>query len=161
MSDRLPACTIYQPWASLIVAGCKPYEFRGRPSPKRYDGQRIALHAGARQIVPCEIVDLLRRLRSSDAWSTGLKPGPAIDLLERVLREPGILPLGSIVGTAVLGKPRPAYEIAAEFGGRVNDSDRDQHAMWAWPMLDVEPVMPVVPARGAQGFWWWQLTRAA
>ena len=24
----LPALTIWQPWASLIMAGCKPYEFR-------------------------------------------------------------------------------------------------------------------------------------
>jgi hypothetical protein len=27
---------------------------------------------------------------------------------------------------------------------------------WAWPMLEVEPLTPPVPTRGAQGFWEWR-----
>jgi hypothetical protein len=43
--------TIWQPWASLIMIGAKPYEFRGRsylryPN-RREPGERVAIHAGA------------------------------------------------------------------------------------------------------------------
>ena len=151
----MKAFTVWQPWCSLIVALAKPYEFRGWPAPRSVCGTRIALHAGARKPKRDEISDLILRLRSGDAWTTGLKPEIALPLLERWLLQPDLLPLSSIVGTAVVGKPVQAYDIAEEFGHAINDSDRQQHASWAWPMLDVQPMAPVVPAKGAQGFWNW------
>ena len=35
------------------------------------------------------------------------------------------------------------------------DSDRIDHSKFAWPLTDIERFEPVVPARGAQGFWDW------
>lgn len=44
------ALTIWQPWASLIAAGCKPYEWRGWRVPRNMIGRRIGIHAGARRV---------------------------------------------------------------------------------------------------------------
>jgi hypothetical protein len=40
-SVPMKALTIWQPWASLIMAGCKPYEFRRWAAPQRLVGQRL------------------------------------------------------------------------------------------------------------------------
>jgi hypothetical protein len=45
---KLPALTIWQPWATLVIADCKPYEFRTWPAPRHLWGKRIAIHAAAR-----------------------------------------------------------------------------------------------------------------
>jgi hypothetical protein len=102
-----------------------------------------------------EIADLIQRLRSPEAWTTGLRPG-ALPLLEEWHVDPGLLWHGVILGTAFLGAPRRSGEVAVAFGGpAADDSDRDRHANWAWPLDQVEPLDPPVPARGAQGFWEW------
>ncbi|WP_287149604.1 ASCH domain-containing protein [Mesorhizobium sp.] len=151
----MKALTIWQPWATLIMAGVKPYEFRGWPAPVAIRGQRIAIHAGARPVKKAEIADLIIRLRSAEAWSTALKP-EALAMLERWHSNPHALPLASIIGTAVLGQPQRAFEIVAEFGARLNDSDRHEHSNWAWPLTAIEPLEPIQPAKGAQGFWDWR-----
>lgn len=150
-----PALTIWQPWATLIVMGAKPYEFRGWPAPLAYRGKRIGVHAGARPVRRSEVVDLVMRLRSPEAWTTCLRPEIALPILEKVLTSPGILPLAHMLGTAELGEPIRAHEIVGEFGGVLNDSDRAEHSNFAWPLTGILPLEPPVPARGAQGFWPW------
>lgn len=149
----MKAITIWQPWASLIMAEAKPYEFRGWVPPASVQGQRIGVHAGARKVRPAELYDLILRLKSPAAWSTGLRKDIALPLLEEWLDRPQRLPLSSILGTAVLGKPVRSTKIVAELGGPVNDSDRDDHSNYAWPLTDVQRLEPIVPMKGAQGFW--------
>lgn len=151
----MKALTIWQPWASLIAALAKPYEFRGWPAPEWIVGRRVAIHAGARPVKKEEVADLLLRLKSGEAWTTCLKPEIALPLLERVHTVPSILPLSSVLCTVVLGKPVRSFDIVHEFGGKVNDSDRDQHCNWAWPLSSIEALEPFRPAKGAQGFWNW------
>lgn len=151
----MKALTIWQPWCSLIVAGAKPYEFRGWAAPRALIGQRIALHAGARKVRPEEIRDLVVRLHGTDAWTTALRKDVALPLLEKWLTAPGALPLGGILGTAVLGAPQRANAILGEFGAPIADSDRLQHCNWAWPLSDVRPCDDLSPVKGAQGFWDW------
>lgn len=150
------AVTIWQPWATLIIAGAKPYEFRGWPAPRTLRGERIAIHAGARPVRRGEVADLIMRLRGPEAWSTALKPELALPLLERIHANPGMLPLASVIGTAILGEPKRAFDIVAEFGATLNDSDRDQHCNWAWPLTDIRALDPYQPAKGLQGFWNWR-----
>ena len=70
---------------------------------------------------------------------------------------PDRLPLSSMLGTAILGTPRLAIQIAADFGGpAVNDSTRDEQANFGWPMVDPEPLVPIIPMPGHQGFWNWR-----
>src|SRR5215212_7204780 len=37
---KLLALTIWQPWATLVIADCKPYEFRTWPAPRPLWGKR-------------------------------------------------------------------------------------------------------------------------
>lgn len=164
----MKALTIWQPWASLIVAGAKPYEFRGWRFPRSLVGQRVVIHAAARKIDREEARDLfhLRKLRNVDAdhklaWAeTCLRAEKAEPVLAKAVA--AALPLAAGLGTAVLGEPRNGIAIAEEFGvPRANDSDRDAHANWGWPMLDIEAWDEPVPMRGAQGFWTWRTPESA
>ena len=145
------ALTIWQPWASLIMVGAKPYEFRGWPAPKRLVGQRIVIHASKRRVDHREVVALCRGLHSG-AIGSGLSVGPALDLLEGWARGDRALPLASGLGTAILGEPKPVTEIYAN----APDSDRLDHHKWGWPLSEIQPFEPIVPARGFQGFWEWK-----
>jgi len=159
----MKALTVWQPWASLIIAGLKPYEFRGWRVPRSLIGQRIVIHAAARAPKRGEIASLFGALfhGGQGAAETCLHP-PAIVLLKEWSLGQRELVLSAGLGTAVLGEPRNGIEIAEEFGvPRANDSDRDEHANWGWPMLDVEPWAEPVPMKGAQGFWSWPTPEAA
>ena len=159
----MKALTVWQPWASLIIEGAKPYEFRGWRPPRSMIGQRIVIHAAARKVDRDEAAALYGvlslREQTDDlrlaAAETCLHPERAIAVLQRLAG--GQLPIAAGIGTAVLGEPRIGTEIAQAFGvPRANDSDRDEHANWGWPMLDIEKWDTPIPMRGAQGFWPWQ-----
>ena len=149
----LPALTIWQPWATLIIAGAKPYEFRGWAAPTAVRQRRIAIHAGARRPVMAELRALRLKLARPETDTTGLVAAIALPLLERWCQDPAALPLSSVIGTAVLGTPKRANQLPEFAATFVNDSDRDQHANWAWPLTDIVPLEPPLPYRGAQGFW--------
>ena len=153
LPQRMPALTIWQPWASLIAAGAKPYEFRRWAAPFWVRGRRIAIHAGARKMVRDELQDLLLRCQRAGRTvpGTSLVRELALPIIEAALTTPGRLPLASILCTAVLGAPFQASRLAEP-----GDSDRVDHEVWAWPLSAIERVEPYVPARGAQGFWWWR-----
>jgi len=153
----MKALTVWQPWASLIMAGAKPYEFRRWAAPRWIVGQRIVIHAGARRMRDSEIVELLNRLDAGE--DMGLVVAKARELVERVWRKrvgslgtPACdLPLAHGLGTAVIGEPRRATEI---YTGR-SDSDRIDEHVWGWPLTDIQPFEPPVPCKGLQGFWTW------
>jgi hypothetical protein len=161
----MKALTVLQPWAALIVSGAKPYEFRSWRPHAALIGQRIVIHAAKRELVQAEVQRLFYLMRdgagdgatAGTAIETCLDADKAVYVLQRGLdgsSEP--LQTQAGIGTAVIGSPRLAQEIAEELGvPRVNDSDRDHHALWAWPMLDPELWLAPIPMRGAQGFWTW------
>jgi hypothetical protein len=158
----MKALTIWQPWASLIMAGAKPYEFRGWRPPRSMIGQRIVIHAGAHKMDREDIAHMFHVLRlrntSEDiaqlAAETCLVPDKAKPILALGYR--GQLPMACGLGTAVIGEPRLGPEIAQEFGlERANDSDRDEHANWGWPILEIEQWPEPIPMRGRQGLWNW------
>jgi hypothetical protein len=169
----MKALTIWQPWASLILVGAKPYEFRGWPPPKWLIGRRLAIHAGMRPVKPKEVRALLLALKGGFGLERpSLIAEPAIALLERVerglveakkptlAREAFRLPLGAVIATATVGEPKRGDECARDRGIAVggNDSDRGATFNWGWPMLDVEPLLPPVETAGAQGLWDWAST---
>ncbi|NOW46218.1 hypothetical protein FHW96_002376 [Novosphingobium sp. SG751A] len=166
---QLKALTIWQPWASLITAGAKPYEFRSWRPPASLIGQRIVIHAGKAKVDPIVALGLWNTLMERDydedgriyAAETCLHAELALPILERacpasIFPDLAQLPMAAGLGTAIVGEPRLGTDIAAEFGvPRANDSDRDQHANWGWPMLDIEVWPEPIPMRGKQGFWNW------
>ena len=155
----MKALTIWQPWASLIMVGAKPHEFRGR-SYLEYSGHpavgdRVVIHAGARPIRPAEVDDLLERLGGDDD-KTGLVVDKARELLLRVKQafKCRALPLGAGLGTATIGKPILSCDL---YGLTVEDSDRGEFN-WAWPLSAITPFDAPIEARGMQGFWQWSRT---
>jgi len=156
----LKTLTVWQPWASLIIAGAKPYEFRGWRFPRSLLGQRIVIHAAARKLDRAETFYLMavlrdREARPESAAKTCLIADKALPVLAEALSGAG-LPMAAGIGTVVLGGPKIGTAIAEEFGvPRANDSHRDEHANWGWPMLDIEAWPEPIPMRGAQGFWNW------
>lgn len=152
----IPAITVWQPWATLIAEGAKQYEFRSWPAPSKFWGARVAIHAGARPVKPDELRGLLLALQQGEGKMTGIRPEIGIPIIERALQAPKSLPLSSVLCTALLGRPLVNAALAAALGvDFVNDSDRDQHSNWGWPLSRIERVEPPAPARGSQGWWHW------
>jgi hypothetical protein len=167
----MKALTVWQPWATLIAIGAKPYEFRSWKPPGWMIGKPLAIHAGARPVREAEIRALVRGLRGDHGFTNPcLRPDLALPLLERIL--PGLkakggatlfdepapfrLPLSSIVCVVRVGEGKRGDHCAEEFGASAgNDSDRDGTFNWGWPMLDIKPLTPPEEARGAQGLWDW------
>lgn len=158
MSETLPAITIWQPWASLIAAGAKPFEWRGWPAPRSMVGRRIAIHAGARKVKREEIADLLLSMEREGSAGTSLDVAIAAPLLHRWHTSPGMLPLSSVLCVATLGEPVTAREYARRHSATAADSGRIDHTKWGWPLTDIEVLQPFLPAKGAQGFWNWVRT---
>lgn len=167
----MKALTIWQPWATLIMVGAKPYEFRGWKPPTWLVGQRMAIHAGARPVKASEVRALVLALKGDDRMSNPcLAKDIALPLLERVLAalkkspdtlfgtpEALTLPISHVLGTVRVGEPKRGDVVAAEFGADAgSDSDREGTFNWGWPMLDIEHCSPPIATRGAQGLWDWQ-----
>lgn len=150
----MKALTIWQPWASLIAAGAKPYEWRGWCAPLSIVGQRIAIHAGARPVQKPEIAQLLHQIWTNPVESS-LIVKIALPLLDRWHTSPGALPLSTVLCTAVLGTPITAATWAEQHATDGFDSNRIDHSKWAWPLTDLETLDPFEPATGKQGFWEW------
>jgi len=151
MIDFIPCITVWQPWASLIAIGAKPYEFRSWAAPRDLHGCRIAIHAGVRPPRSEEIRSLIQHLEVGVTRETELKSDLALPLLREALMVPASLATSAVVCTAILGEPVRATTLRRE-------ADRD---MWAWPVSDIELIAPPFPARGRQGFWWVRLPAAS
>ena len=139
----MKALTIWQPWATLIIEGFKPREFRPWAAPPSIVGHRIVLHAAVRPIKATELQAIIEYVCSAAGVADGIDPR-AMDLLERAWMRTLDLPLAAGLGTAQLGTPRI---VGTSDGGK---------STWAWPMIDVEKWPTPVPAKGAQGFWEWK-----
>ena len=73
--------TLHQPWASLIRDGDKAIETRSWPAPKALVGQRIAIHAGKRQVGPDKLpTDLagFMAYQYGSTWDNSLPSGAVV-----------------------------------------------------------------------------------
>ena len=146
----MKAITLWQPWASFIAIGVKPYEIRDWKPPRWLIGKRIAIHAAKKRVATDEV-----------KWAAGWG---ATDL-----------PLGAVVCTAILSgayqcgavisRVPPAVRIVDEVIGSapadyviVDDLGDYSERRWAWHLTDIEPLIPAKPASGSQGFWNWEQT---
>lgn len=148
----MKALTIWQPWASLVMRGAKPYEFRGwdyRARVPDVEGQRIVVHAGSRPVRRAEVLEIRALIEAGDS---GLIPELALPLIERLLAAhkcAGVIPLGVALGTALLGAPRAVADL---FPG-LRDSDRLDHSKFGWPLSLPKFFPEPIEIRGFQGFW--------
>lgn len=148
----MKALTIHQPWASLIVHGLKPYEWRAWPCPRFMVGQRVVIHAGA--VNPLKGI---RHLLMRDDHIVA-SCGPGVDVrairavLERAATNPTLVPLRAGLGIATLGEPMLADQVYHRQGLKIGGEGPWN---WGWPVTDIERWDQPVPAKGAQGFWNW------
>lgn len=130
--------SIRQPWASLIMIGAKPFEFRSWPL--RVAGERWAVHASA-SWRRGEIGAILGRL--DRGYTEGMDPDKARTLLVAVLVGQEHLPTGAILGTVLGGQAVPASTIW-------DDAD---DAVWANPVSDPRMLAEPIPVKGRLGWW--------
>lgn len=139
------AITLHQPWASLIIAGFKPYEFRSWSAPVHVWFTRIAIHAGKKRINLAEVQEVAEFPHYFKLWHG------AEALLKGFITTPETVPYGVVLGTALMKQPQRCVDLWP-------DSEPSQ---WAWPLSSIEAFTPPVPARGQQGFWEYGVDSAA
>lgn len=130
----MKALTLWQPWASLIALGYKHYETR---SWKRNSliGQRIAIHAAKRP--PKDLpYDLSHELAKLDLDPLGL-------------------PLGAVLGTAVVANFQQTELIASSLIQSELAFGDYAVGRWAWRLDDVEMLPEPQQTQGMQGVWNW------
>jgi hypothetical protein len=171
----MKAISLWQPWASLIACGAKPYETRSWAPPPDLIGQTIAIHAAkkidkgaaafAEELVygqhGHDLGDKLEASWGGDETCDGLmgKFGQAVMPIGCVVcteRLDAVFQLGEIAeGTAV-----PAARVVRRltsrsmpecFTVRIDGFGDYAPGRWAWLLRDVRPLTPPPPARGAQG----------
>lgn len=144
----MKAISIWQPHASLIICGAKPFETRHWAAPKWILGQRVAIHASKSTDDLLELRDYIQDRRefgdaevinSYEAMWEALKSAGFANLNE--------LPLGAIIGTAILSECIRSEDLKdpGHFGNFAP-------GRFAWRMTDVIALAEPIPFRGQQGF---------
>lgn len=138
--------TLWQPWATLIALKKKTVETRSWAPPERYVGARLAIHASKN--MPAE-------------GEAALETEPFLSALAG--RE---LPCGVIVATATLARVAPAMAAQHQMLSRASRAEDDMRRVqcelafgdygegrFAWKLLEIVPMEPPVPCKGAQKLW--------
>lgn len=170
----MKAISLWQPWASLIACGAKPYETRSWAPPRDLIGQPIAIHAAKK-------VD-----KGASEFATELMYGQHGAQLGNALADTWrgssdcgfarfgecVMPVGCIVaiaridaafqlGEAAEGTAVPAASVVRRITSRdmppcftVRYDAFGDYApgRWAWLLRDVRVLKPHPPTKGAQGF---------
>lgn len=172
----MKAISLWQPWASLIACGDKPFETRHWPPPRELIGQRIGIHAAKK--VDREAVGLVEDLIYGQHHAGGFELADRLaktfdrcpDALMGVFGN-AAMPAGAVVCTVLLigayqcGEPikdglvkiarrREMPEIAHIDPGGIPTDDFGDYApgRWAWRVTDVQIVNPPAAVIGRQGF---------
>lgn len=176
----MKAISLWQPWASLIACGAKPFETRSWAPPRELIGQTIAIHAAKK--VDKDAAQMAEELmygqwrdyggfELSDRLEASWGGDQASDDLMAKFANT-IMPVGCVVCTATLdaafqlgdravGTAVPAAVVTQRmtsrqmppcFTVRIDDFGDYSPGRWAWLLRDVKPLIPPPPVKGAQGF---------
>jgi hypothetical protein len=166
---KIPAITLWQPWASLVACGAKLYETRSWAT--QYKG-RIAIHAAARN--PVE--------------ATRLFPGLQMAVIRKALKDGGLLdydsdfdalPFGCVVATVnlvncwhIVSNPWTVTNLAKRYAVFCGPTYPERiiypsgqellfgdwtPGRYAWELADIKVLPEPIPARGHQGLWKWEV----
>lgn len=173
---KIPAITIYQPWASLIACGAKKYETRSWAT--KYRG-RIAIHAAAKPVLPwfqreveqearLEITKTLAEHRKCGNIGTGiitwLPRGYVIATAELVgCYEIEQYDDGTIFYDYVKGIPEylnkracPTADVGYPYPNEVLFGDWTP-GRYAWELHDVKMLAEPISAKGKQRLWYFDM----
>jgi hypothetical protein len=178
----MKAISLWQPWASLIACGAKPFETRHWAPPRELIGQTIAIHAAKK--IDREIISFAEELVFGQHEAGGFDLGDKLEATHDQTPDElyGIfgqatLPIGCIVCTATLAGAYQCGGLTKDAAGRecrvvasVRDGSRHQQVAWltagipvddfgdyyegrwAWWLTNVKPLNPPIAATGRQGF---------
>lgn len=173
----MKAISLWQPWASLIAAGVKPFETRHWAPPRELIGTTIAIHATKK--IDKDAIGLAEAAAYGQCQPGGFELADKLDeLIEGVpdkmfgIFGHAIYPIGCIVCTARLDAAFQLGEVATDtafpaarvvrrlvsrqmpdcFTVRYDDFGDYSPGRWAWLLRDVKPLVPPPPAIGHQGF---------
>lgn len=170
----MKAISLWQPWASLIACGAKPFETRSWCPPRSLIGKPIAIHAakkidkGASEFAE-ELMYGQHGFELADQLSASMRGAP-LELMANF--GAAVMPVGCIVAIGRLdaafelgedaeGTAVPASKVVSRITSRqmpacftVRQDEFGDYApgRWAWLFRDVRPLQPPAPAKGAQGF---------
>lgn len=172
----MKAISLWQPWASLIACGAKPYETRSWAPPQSLIGQTIAIHAAKK--IDKEAARFAQDIMYGQHPAGGFVLADKLDATMSKAPDSlmGIfgqaaMPVGCIVCTArldgafQLGARAPSMAPASLITRRMisrpvpglltiphDDFGNYAEGRWAWRLTNVTPLNPPPPAKGAQGF---------
>jgi hypothetical protein len=173
----LKAISLWQPWASLIAVGAKPFETRHWAPPRELIGQTVAIHAAKK--IDKDAVDLAEEVAYGQHAAGGFDLADKLrDSINGIPDEllagfgMAIFPVGCIVCTArldaafLLGEPAegtamPAASVVNRlvsrqlpecFTVRTDDFGDYSPGRWAWLLREVKPLTPTERVIGRQGF---------
>ena len=173
----MKAISLWQPWASLIACGAKPYETRSWSPPRELIGQTIAIHAAKK--IDKGAAEMAEELMYGQHKDGGFALADKISATmsrspDRLMGLFGLapMPIGCVVCTAKLdaafqlgdeaeGAARPAAKVVRRLIGRpmpecftvrIDDFGDYSAGRWAWLLSDVRPLNPPPAAVGRQGF---------
>lgn len=134
--------SIWQPFASLIVKGCKTFETRSWPAPASVIGERIGI-ASTKNIVPGQ------RAHMADERFLAFYEPHCLPPLED-------LPHGYLLGTAIVDSVERMTE---DFLEEVSEEEKC-YGWWtpgnyAWRLIQPFELPYPIPIRGAQGLYEW------
>lgn len=176
----MKAISLWQPWASLIACGAKPFETRHWAPPRELIGTTIAIHA-AKKIGPENrsfAEDLMYGQHGDDVDAGFALADKLSATMEGVDAElmgvfgMAMMPVGCIVATArldaafQLGEPAKGTAVPAAsvvrrlvsrqmpecFTVRYDDFGDYAAGRWAWLLRDVKAITPREGVIGRQGF---------
>jgi hypothetical protein len=171
----MKAISLWQPWASLIACGAKPFETRDWAPPADMIGKPIAICA-AKKIDKDAIPfaeDLMYGQHEDGKFDLADKLDATMSLTPEELMGVfgmALMPIGCIVATAILDAAfqlgerasftaRPAANVIkrmvsrptpACFTVRYDDFGDYSPGRWAWLLSDVKPINPPIPVKGHQ-----------
>lgn len=170
----MKAISLWQPWASLIACGAKPYETRSWAPPRELIGQPIAIHAAKK--IDKEAAEFAEELcygqhghdlgdRLDASW------GECSDELMGIFGH-AAMPIGCVVAIARLDAAFQLGDVADDtaapaarvvrrlisrpipecFTVRYDTFGDYAPGRWAWLLRDVRPLKPPMALKGHQGF---------
>lgn len=134
------ALSLWQPWASLIAFGAKRFETRSYAMGVKGE---LAIHAAKKQDRDCLGLCLEEPFRSA--------------LVGGGIEKIGDLPFGAVVARVkILGCHR-VEDVRDSLSAEERAFGDYRDGRFAWEFELIEKFDDPIPARGAQGFWFWNV----
>lgn len=174
----MKAISLWQPWASLIACGAKPYETRDWAPPASLIGQPIAIHAAKK--IDKDAAQFAEELMYDQHKDGGLELGDKLystmsSTPEELMGLFGnaVMPIGCVVaigrrldaafqlGEGAADTAVPAASVVKRmvsrpmpesFTVRYDDFGNFAPGRWAWLLRDVKPLNPPITMKGRQKF---------